>query len=335
MSESPNRQAAIVGLFVTFAVLILVGGIFTIGSLSAGFSRKVHVTTVFDEVNGLQAGSNIWFSGVKVGTVKHVGFAGGPRVEVEMAIDEDATPYIHNDVLAKISSDGLIGNKLVVLYEGTPEAPPIADGDVLVSGKELSTTDMMAMFADNSSSILALTTDLKVVTSKIAAGEGTAGKLLADDELYRNLTTTVASLQGASANAQAMTSNLSTFAAKMNQEGTLPNELVTDRESYASLTTSVKKLEEVATDAARVVDGLEKGATNPDSAVGALLLDEEAGKDLKQTLDNLNSGTVLLSDNLEAMQHNFLLRGFFKKKEKAKEEARESESAAVAPPAAP
>ena len=335
MSESPNRQAVIVGLFVTFAVLILVGGIFTIGSLSAGFSRKVHVTTVFDEVNGLQAGSNIWFSGVKVGTVKRVSFAAGPQVQVEMAIDEDATPYIHNDVLAKISSDGLIGNKLVVLYEGTPEAPPIADGDVLVSGKELSTTDLMASFQQNSAQLLALTTDLKAISGQIAAGEGSVGKLLSDDELYRNVTTTVASLHDASVNAQVMTANLSTFASKMNQDGTLPNELVTDRETYASLTTSVKKLEEVATDAARVVDGLEQGATNPDSAVGTLLLDEEAGKDLKQTLENLNTGTVLLSDNLEAMQHNFLLRGFFKKKEKAREEAREAEAALATPPAAP
>ncbi|MEQ1506881.1 MAG: MlaD family protein, partial [Myxococcota bacterium] len=322
MSDSPNKQSVIVGLFVAVAIVFFGGAILTIGSLNDTFSRKVRVTTAFDEVNGLQTGNNVWFSGVKVGTVKRVDLEGA-RVTVELAIDREATPFIHADAKAKVSSDGLIGNKIVVVYEGTADAPAIRDGDALEAGVAVSTEQMMAMFQENNQNLLAITTDVKGLTARLAAGEGTAGKLLTDDTLYADLTTAVSSLKTASDNAVGMTSSLSSLAADLNREGNLAKDLASDQQTYASLTASVHQLQSVADDAATVVDGLAAGAANPETPIGTLFLDQEAGSDLKQVLENLNTGSVLLSDNLEAMQHNVLLRGFFKKKARAEAEAGE------------
>ena len=168
MTPSPNRQAVIVGLFITVAIAILSGGILTIGNLNDTFSHKITVSAIFDEVNGLQQGDNIWFSGLKVGTVKKLAFLGNAQVEVQMKIDQEATQFIYEDALAKISSDGLIGNKIVVLYDGTPDTATLQDGDVLRIGKAASTEEIMAMLQENNTNLLAITTDLRGISSKLA-----------------------------------------------------------------------------------------------------------------------------------------------------------------------
>ncbi|MEJ7587285.1 MAG: hypothetical protein WKI04_06955 [Ferruginibacter sp.] len=54
-------------------------------------------------------------------------------------------------------------------------------------------------------------------------------------------------------------------------------------------------------------------------AVGVLLNNDAAASNIQNTLRNLQSGTKKLDDNMEALQHNFLLRGFFKKRTRAEE----------------
>jgi phospholipid/cholesterol/gamma-HCH transport system substrate-binding protein len=326
MNPSPQRQAVIVGLFVTVALFILAGGILTIGDLNDTFTHKVVVRAVFDEVSGLKAGDNIWFSGLKVGTVKKLTFVAGSKVEVLLNLDQEATPFIHNNALAKLGSDGLIGNRIVVIYEGTAEAPAVKNGDELKIGTTVSTEEIMTMLQTNNKNLLAITTDLKGITAKIAAGEGTVGKLLSDDTLYTHVTDAVQTLQVASTNARQMTASLATFSAKLNKPGSLFNDLATDQTTYASLTGTVASLKQVGERAGAVVDSLGRSLDDPSTPVGVLLHDKPAGGDLRSTLDNLERGSLLLNDDLEALQHNFLFRGFFKKR--AKEEAKAAAEAA-------
>lgn len=316
MNPSPKRQAVIVGLFVTLALLILAGGILTIGDLNDTFTHKVVARAVFDQVNGLKAGDNIWYSGLKVGTVKKLTFVGGAKVEVLLNIDQEATPFIRKDALAKLGSDGLIGNRIVVIYDGTAEAKPIENGDELKIGTMVSTEEIMTMLQTNNKNLLAITTDLKGITAKISAGEGTVGKLLTDDALYTNVTDAVETLKVASTNARQMTASLATFSAKLNQKGSLFNDLATDQTTYASLTGTVDSLKHVGERATTVVDSLAQSVADPSTPVGVLLHDKPAGGDLRSTLDNLERGSLLLNDDLEALQHNFLFRGFFKKRAK-------------------
>jgi phospholipid/cholesterol/gamma-HCH transport system substrate-binding protein len=329
MTPTSKRHMVIVGLFVALALAILAGGILMIGDLNDTFSNKIVVSAMFDEVNGLQEGDNIWFSGLKVGRVTKLNFHGASQVEVGMKVDRDATQFIHDDALAKIGSDGLIGKRIVVLYGGTPEAPTLRPGDVLGIGKTLSTEDFLAVLQTNNTNLMAITTDLKGISARLAAGEGSVGKLLGDEVLYANLTDTVSTLNKASTNAQDLTASLSTFSAKLNREGGLPNELVTDRTSYASITGTIDQLHHAGERASNLMDGLAQGAADRNTPVGALMRDEQAGTDLKVTLDNLSRGSLLLADDLEALQHNILLRGFFRKKAKAEEKVRKEEAAEV------
>ena len=107
MSESPNKKAVGVGVFIIIGLLFLVGGIMTIGNLHSTFQKKMTVSTIFEDVNGLQSGNNIWFSGVKIGTVKKTMFFGNRQVKVIMNINIESRQYIRKDAKVKISTDGL------------------------------------------------------------------------------------------------------------------------------------------------------------------------------------------------------------------------------------
>src|SRR4051812_23969070 len=188
MSESNNKRAIAVGVFIIVGLLFLVGGVLTIGNLHSTFSKKMTVSTIFGDVNGLQAGNNIWFSGVKIGTVKKMEFYGKSQVKVVLNIDINSKQYIRKDAKVKISSDGLIGNKILVIYGGTSAAPEIEEGDVLENEAQLSTDDIMSTFQQNNLNILAL-------TKKLANGEGSIGKLLNSDSVYNSIAATTTSLQ--------------------------------------------------------------------------------------------------------------------------------------------
>jgi len=312
MNQSINKRAIIVGIFIIVGILFLLGGVLTIGNLHSTFSKKLNISSVFGDVNGLNSGNNIWFSGVKIGTVKKLEFYGKSQVKVVMNINTESQQYIRKDSKVKISTDGLIGNKILVIYGGSASSPAIEEGDTLTNETLLSTEEIMNTLQQNNLNILA-------ITKKLADGEGTIGKLLSNDSIYYNIATTSNSLQKATADAQTLMASLSDFGEKMNKKGTLANDLVSDTLVFNSLKASVMKLQSIADTAKVFVGNLKVAAENTKSPAGILLHDEQAGANLKTTISNLQSSSDKLNQDLEALQHTFLLRGYFKKEAKKKE----------------
>src|SRR5215469_1218309 len=138
MEPKENRRALITGIFLTVGLIIFIVGVFTLGGSNKAFSKNIHISAVFDDVQGLKAGNNVWFSGVKVGTISKVKFQGISQVNVTFSVDPDAQHYIHKNAGVRITSDGFIGNKIIVIEGGTPDAPVIAEGDTLQAEKQLS-----------------------------------------------------------------------------------------------------------------------------------------------------------------------------------------------------
>ncbi len=318
MNNSPHKRAVIVGIFVFIGLVFLVLGILLIGNLNETFKKKIEIVTLFDDVSGLQVGNNVWFSGVKIGSISDLQFFAETKVKVMMKIEVKSLSYIRKDAFVKLSTDGLIGNKILIIYGGTFDRPQVKPGDTLRVEKTFTSEDMINTLQENNVNILAITKDFKVISKKIANGEGTIGKLLTDEAVYNHLDAATLSLQNASVKAQQLISSLTNFSEGLNKKGTLANELTTDTVVFKSLKTSVLQLEQIAGNAKELVSSLKEASANPETSIGVLLHDEESGARLKQTIKNLETGSQKLDEDLEAAQHNFLLRGFFKKKAKEK-----------------
>jgi phospholipid/cholesterol/gamma-HCH transport system substrate-binding protein len=307
MEESMNKRGIGVGFFIVIGLLLFVGGVMTIGNLHSTFQKKMTISTVFGDINGLQTGNNILFSGVKIGTIKRTEFYGKNQVKVIMNINIESKQYIRKNAMAKISTDGLIGNKILIIYGGSELAPEVEQDDTLANETALSTEEIMLTFQQNNLNVLAL-------TKKLANGEGTMGKLISNDSIYYAIAATMNSLKIASANAQEIINSMANFTSKLNKEGTLVNELVSDTILYKSLKNSALKINKVADTAAIFIRNLKIASQNPNSPVGVMLHDEKVGAELKNIIVNLESSSKKLDTNLEAIQHSFLLRRYFEKK---------------------
>jgi phospholipid/cholesterol/gamma-HCH transport system substrate-binding protein len=277
----------------------------------------MEIISHFDEVNGLKKGNNIWFSGVKIGIVNSLSFYGKSQVEVSMKIALTAQKYIRKDAKVKISSDGLIGNKILVIYGGTEEAGEVQTGDVLEVEKTFSSEDMINTLQENNKNVLEITKEVKSITGKLAAGEGTIGKLLNDSSVYDNINIATESLKNISLKTQQLVNSLTVFSAGLNKKGTLAHELTSDTVIYNSVKASVQKLQQITDTATLLVANLKQAGNNPKTSLGVLLHDEESGNRLKETIKNLDSSSKKLDEDLEAAQHTFLLKGYFKKKAKS------------------
>jgi phospholipid/cholesterol/gamma-HCH transport system substrate-binding protein len=316
MNESSNKRAVVVGVFIIIGLAFLTAGVLVIGNLHETFSRKIRVVTILDDVSGLQTGNNIWFSGVKIGTVKHLEFFDKSSVKVVMKIDRTVRPYIRKDAKVKISTDGLIGNKIIVIYGGTSEAGEVGDGDTLGVEETLSTENMMNTLQESNKNLLDITNDIKAVTKKLAAGESSAGKILDNDSLYQKIDQAASSLKRAGKNAERMIGSLAEFSAKLNRKGTFINDLVTDTSTYKTVRNSAKSLQQASDSASALVTQIRQSTAGVKSPAGVLLNDEASATHLKSILGNLDNSSRKLDEDLEGLQHSFLLRKYFRKKNK-------------------
>ncbi|HEU4470199.1 MAG TPA: MlaD family protein [Flavisolibacter sp.] len=326
--EKRNKRGVIVGIFIFIALAIFIAGVLTLGGQQSLLKSSTQVKAVFDDVGGLQAGNNVWFAGVKVGVIKNISFDSNGRVVVSMNIEDRNKPYIKKDTKAKVGSDGLIGNKIIVLSGGTPNAGVIEAGDVLGIQKAVDTDEMLATLQENNKNLLAITNDVKTVSGRLASGEGSIGKLLKDETLANQLQAAMASIQRSASNAEDLTQGVAAYAAQLKTKGSLAQDLVTDTVIFARLRSVARQIDQVSAAANAVVadlkqtsQGLNAGINNSNGTIGTLLNDKQTADNLKQTIENLSAGTKKLDENLEALQHNFLLRGFFRKR--AKEQAKQ------------
>jgi phospholipid/cholesterol/gamma-HCH transport system substrate-binding protein len=325
MRSTKNTRAFSVGIFIFIALVIFITGVLALGGQQKTFASVVDAKAVFNDVNGLQAGNNIWFSGVKVGTIKKLKLTPSGQVEVSLGIEESAKQYIHKDVKAKVGTDGLIGNRIVVLYGGSQQAPVINDGDVVVTEGQLNMEDMMNTLQANNKNLLSITADFKTISGRMANGQGTIGKLLKDEALANDLEATLATLKRTMTQTETVSHNIANYTAKLQQKGSLSNDLVTDTVIFSKLRSSAAQIENLSKSATDIVNSLKQttnnvnaGLTNTSTPAGVLLNDAQTAESLKAVIKNLQTSTQKLDENMEAMQHNFLFRGYFKKKEKEK-----------------
>ena len=321
MDKADNKRAIIVGVFLALGLIIFVFGVLTLGGNQKTFVKSIHITAVFDDVQGLKKGNNVWFSGVNIGTISDVSFSGPEQVKVLMKIAASNQPYIHRNANARISSDGLIGNKIIVIDGGSPQAPIVQDGDVLQAAKLPSTDDMMKTLQQNNQNLLSITGDIKLLSRKILQGKGTVGALMADSLMGIQLRAAMANLAATTASAARTSAQLEAFGKKVNTKGGLADNLFTDTATFNKIKASANQLQKSANNFQELTNNLNRAGkkfNSTDNTFGYLLNDPKGAQQIQTILENLRQSAINLNEDTKAAQNNFLLKGYFTKKEKAK-----------------
>ena len=182
------------GLFSIAALAIAVGAIYYIGKQKNKFGSVLHLSAQFSSVSGLKMGSNIRLGGIDVGTVNGINLVTDTTVEVDMIIQKKVQKFIKKDAKASIGSDGLMGDKVIVITAGTPTTPVVAEGDTLGSHQPIETDAIMASLKTSADNAAIITSNLADISSRITQGKGALGKLLHDTTLSSNISSTMKNL---------------------------------------------------------------------------------------------------------------------------------------------
>ena len=214
------------GLFVTVGIILFFLAIFIIGKQKNLFDPVFQVKANFQNVSGLKVGNAVRFSGINVGTVDQIRIINDSTVQVTMLVKQEVQKFIKEDSEAGIGSEGIIGDKLVVLSKGGSTSKIIKEGQLIASSEPVETDAIMESLQVTADNAAMATGEITEILAKVNSGKGSLGKLINDDSM---------------------------------------------------------------------------------------------ANDLDATMNNLKTSTKKLDENMEAAQHNFLLRGYFKKKKKAEE----------------
>ncbi len=331
MDKKETARQVKVGAFVLAGVALFLISVFFIGSENNVFSRTFTVSAVFGNVDGLKPGDNVWLSGVKIGTVSEVRIVPDGRVVVDLSVKNDQNQFIETDAVASIGSDGLVGSKIVVITPGA-SGQAVVDGDTLNTVSPADTQDIINLARDVGENTRSITADLRVIASRLNEGQGVMGELLTEGDLSQEIRATVQRLHTTGNNAAAASAELrSLIAALQHGPGLLPM-LISDTAYADTFERALANIEKVSTSAGAVSESLEDltaKINSRDNALGVLLADSVVAGQLKATIENAADASHKLDQNMEALQHNFLFRGYFRRQEKRRaKEAREEREAA-------
>ncbi|HEY5509250.1 MAG TPA: MlaD family protein [Paludibacter sp.] len=183
------------GLFVAGGIALFVIAIFFIGKQKNLFDAVFKISANFNNVSGLQIGNNVRFAGITVGTVDNIRILNDSTVKVDMLIKKDVWKFIKSDCEVGIGSEGIIGDKLLKISQGSNTASLAKEGQTLRSSEPVETDAIMAGLKVTTDNVEIITQQLSEVMVKINSGEGTLGRLIQDKTIAENLNQTIVNLK--------------------------------------------------------------------------------------------------------------------------------------------
>jgi phospholipid/cholesterol/gamma-HCH transport system substrate-binding protein len=186
------------GLFIAGGLALFVIAIFIIGKQKNLFNPVFKLTTIFYNVSGLQVGNNIRFSGINVGTVDNITIINDSTVRVDMLIKKEVQRFIKTDCEAGIGSAGLIGDRLLVITQGSTDAPVVKDGQQIGSREPVETDAIMASLRVTAYNAEIVSDELAEIMIKVNSGKGTIGRLIQDSSIAENLSQTMVNIKKSS-----------------------------------------------------------------------------------------------------------------------------------------
>lgn len=321
--EKTTTQKIRLGLFVIIGLLIFILAVYFIGDKQKMFGKTNHLEAVFNNVNGLQLGNSVRYSGISVGTVRGIKMDNDTIIRVDMIIDKAIFPYIKKDAVATISSDGLVGNMIINILPGKGNEPSVQPGDEIRSYNRVRTEDMLNTLSVTNKNAAKLTSNLLKITNELIEGKGTLGALINDTVISRDLKETMhyvkLTAKGASETVTKIDKLVASLDNKDNVVGIMKDSAVANKikNMVTNLNKSTHEINVVMANLNATILDIKEGK----GTINYLANDPELVGKIDSTMTNINEASAKLNENMEAMRHNFLFKGYFKKQEKEKAKA--------------
>lgn len=292
------RKKIITGIFIIAGLVLFLVATFIIGSKTNLFKSTFELNTIFQNVAGIKEGNTVTFAGINVGTVDMVKIETPNKVVVMMTIDSKMKGFIRKDSKVAITSEGLVGNKVVSISSGNDNAAPVENGDYLESVKPIGVEDIIKDLKATTENVNRLTGSLSNIVDSVSNGQGTIGQLINNESLFNSVDSTFKSFATSTQKVDAILSKVS--------------------QTVDQVTANFNDLSKGVNDITENIAMVTQKINSSQSLVGTLLTDTVFANNLKDIVKNSNEATAKLEDgafsfaqNMEALKHNFLFKGYF------------------------
>ncbi len=303
------------GLLITGGIVLLFAGLFYVGRQQNLFTNVHYLNAYFNDVRGLQEGNNVRYSGIDVGTVDDIKIISDTLVKVRFSIRKNIARFVKEDSQAEIGTEGLMGNKILVVYPGSPDAESLKENGEVPVNPTLDFDDLMKELGNTSTKINEITTNINKITTKLNSGYGLLGKLLND-------TVMPAQVDILGNNVLQASRNINSISEKINNgEGDL-GKLLNNDEISESLNQSLKNIDSLGAEAERLTENLNmvtKQMIHGKGAVNKLLYDSVFAEKLDRSMEKIDETVVEIKQASEAVSESWILLLFSGKDKKEKE----------------
>jgi phospholipid/cholesterol/gamma-HCH transport system substrate-binding protein len=311
-----------VGIFLLAALLVFGFLILNSSGDFNPFEKRLRVKVRFASADGLRPNAEVQLAGVTIGKVEEVRFLpadspNGERIEAKLAIVQllDGKPIsdlVRTDSTAQLVATSVLGNdKMINIVPGTVKGSPVAEDAVLASSTAISMNQLTSTGNDLLNQINKLAIPANEILNKANQGEGTLGRIINDESLYK-------SLDGAVAETRATMARLKVTIDRLNEGKGSAGKLFNDPTLYDGLNKTVSQLESISAD---IKAG--KGSAGKFVADDALYNDTRSAiNDLRKTVNKVNEIAEDIKVVTTDLKEGKGTAGKFLKDEKLYDEAR-------------
>ncbi|MCR8560792.1 MCE family protein [Mucilaginibacter sp. BJC16-A38] len=310
------------GVFVLAGLFVLILSFYMIGKNHNLFGSDFRIKARFSNLNGLMEGNNVLFAGIQAGTVKSIELINDTTIEVTLLIDNKVRSYIHKNAVAAIGTEGLMGNKIVNILPSKTISPKVEEGDLLAAQKMVNTDEMLQTLSKTNNNIAIISDAIKGTVLRI--NSSALLDLLNDKSIGVSLKSSLKNINKATANANEITYGLNNMVTQIKKGKGGAGVLLSDTAFAGNLQDAVLKIKLASGNANKLtlqlnslVGNLNQELIHGKGPLNTLLRDSVMANNLKGSMDNIQKGTDGFNQNMEALKHNFLFRGYFKNLEKA------------------
>lgn len=321
MDKSISQKIRL-GVFVVLGTLLLISALYFIGNRQHLFTKNITVFAEFENVNGLQIGNNVRYSGINVGNVSRIQMIEDSRILVQMMVEETTGKFIKKDAIATIGSDGLVGSMVVNILPGKEGLASINSGDTIATYSRIGADDMLSTLNVTNENAALLTSDLLKITDKILEAKGTLGVLVSDSILAQDIKLTLNNLKETSEQTTRAMKKINRELAHINFKESLAGTLLSDTVSRDRMENLIVNLDSTSQKLIYItenIDGLVNDIREGEGALKYLSQDRALVRNIDTTMLNIKESSIKLNENMEALRHNFFFRRYFRKLERQKE----------------